>query len=139
MTFCLLKFEYLRRLTERARFSLNAFMSSRAAELLHSRDRRDATDKVVALFVCPGAKEVAIPHAVFPYGSGCSQMEPCPRREFCLWYASHDLGGELEFSDVPDGAQLTAEFTTGPFSCPRWKWIDDPRNRRANATPRAAE
>ena len=102
-------------------------MSSRAADLLPPHDRRDATAKVVAFFVCPGAKEVAIPHAVFPYGSGCSHMEPCPRRDVCLWYASHDLGGELEFSDVPSGAQLTAEFATGPFSCRRFELIEETR------------
>lgn len=104
-------------------------MSSDAAGL-NPDDPAHHSGNVVAFFVCPGAKEVMLPHALFPYGDGCSEMEPCPRRTYCLWFASHDLGGKLEFSDVPSDAQLPGNFNSRPFSCPRFRAMRQRRLRR---------
>lgn len=105
-------------------------MSRGAADTNSSDGSGRDSDKVIAFFVCPGAKEVPIPHALISYGDGCTRMQPCPRRDFCMWFASHDLGGEIEFSDVPEGAQLMGEFTTQPFACRRFRLIRETRNRR---------
>ncbi len=99
-------------------------MSSHRAASLRRRDESPKGD-VIAFYVCSGAKEVAIDHAVFPHGSGCSEMKPCPARDLCVWYASHDLGGTLEYSDVPAAAQLQGAFTVHPFSCPQFRAIGE--------------
>lgn len=106
-------------------------MSSSAARLKTARGVAEPRDNVVAFFVCPGAKEVLISHTLFTHGDGCSEMEACPCRDVCQWFASHDLGGEIEFSDVAPGAQLKADFTTTPFACPHFRLIEEPTARES--------
>ena len=71
-------------------------------------------------FVCSGAKETAIEHAIFPHGGGFTEMAPCPARDICAWYAAHDLGGLVAFNEQPREALLAAPFTSRPFSCPHF-------------------
>lgn len=89
------------------------------------------------MFVCAGAKDTPIEHAVFPHGSGCSQMSPCPGRDICAWYASHDLGGDDAYNEMPESMMLRANFRSGPFSCPDFHDIN-PRCRRSTQRLRRA-
>lgn len=61
-------------------------------------------------------------HAVFPHGSGFTAPNPCPAREVCVWYASHDLGGRISYNELPRAALLPANFQSHPFSC---AWFRD--------------
>lgn len=81
--------------------------------------------QVSALYVCPGVKDEPIDYAIFPYGSGFTGPAACPGREICLWYAAHDLGGEVEFNDLPTDTLLTANFRAQPFFCPHFRDDED--------------
>lgn len=75
---------------------------------------------IVPLFVCPGVKDVPLEHAVFPHGGGFSKPMPCPMRDWCVWFAAHDLGGRSAFNEFPAEVILAPEFKAGPFSCRRF-------------------
>jgi hypothetical protein len=76
-----------------------------------------AQAKPAALYVCPGAKDVPIDYAIFPYGSGFTGLCACPGRDICMWYAAHDLGGEVEFNELPEESMLPGIFNAAPFRC----------------------
>ncbi len=92
-------------------------MSSKTVLGAPRNEASRAQSKATALYVCPGAKEVPLDYAIFPYGSGFTALCACPGRDICLWYAAHDFGGEVEFSDLPVDSMLPAIFDSGPFHC----------------------
>lgn len=76
---------------------------------------------MIPMFVCPGVKDVPLDYVLFPFGGGISKLNACPGRDICQWYAAHDLGGEMMFSDTPPETQMTAQFLSHPFSCPNFQ------------------
>lgn len=96
-------------------------MSSHCATRDNSRVGRLSKRKVTPLFVCPGAKEVAVNQAGTHLVAGFSIMSRCPARDTCLWYAGHDLGGSDAFNEFPEAALLPGRFSTRPFSCSDFK------------------
>lgn len=72
-------------------------------------------------------------YAVFPYGDGFTAPDPCPARDLCLWYASHDLGGKTRFNELPIDMLLPASFHSHPFSCPRFREDIHPLVHRSHA------
>lgn len=78
---------------------------------------KSAAPNVVPFFVCPGVRDVPLTIALFPIGGDLSEPRSCPARDICVWYAAHDLGGTVEFNDVPEGRQLYPQFVAQPFGC----------------------
>lgn len=84
------------------------------------------------LYVCPGIKDVPVPHAIFPYGSGFTESRRCALRDCCYWFAPHDLGGTSSILDFPDEAILPANFRPFPFYCSSFRSLE-PRRRKKKA------
>ncbi len=106
-------------------------MSSMQPIGLGRKDLGLSSANVLPLFACPGAKEVTIQHAVFPHGSGFSEMKACPARAICVWYASHDYGGEFAFNEQPQDRLLGGNFQARPFRCTHFQSLD----RNAGRSP----
>lgn len=100
------------------------------------KDAAFAPADVLPLFACPGAKEVAIEHAVFPHGSGFSEMMACPARATCAWYASHDFGGDFAFNEQPQERLLSAEFEEQPFHCTNFQALPQTSGRTTGCARR---
>jgi hypothetical protein len=76
---------------------------------------------VVPMYVCPGCRPAPLEHVSLELGEDVDAMQECPCREVCTWYAGHDLGGETEYTALPEPARLAAAFQLGPyFSCPNY-------------------
>jgi hypothetical protein len=70
------------------------------------------------MFVCAGCRPEPLGYALFEVGDSIDAMQVCPMRDVCTWYAAHDLGGEFEYADQPEGAILPALFRSEPyFAC----------------------
>ena len=51
-------------------------------------------------------------------GDHLDEMELCPSRDVCTWFAGHDLGGDSAYDELPEGSMLPVAFANGPyFSC----------------------
>lgn len=68
------------------------------------------------MYVCPGLLLEPLGYASIILGDSLEEALPCPRRAHCTWFAGHDLGGDVEFSDFPPAAQILPVFPDGPDS-----------------------
>ncbi len=75
-----------------------------------------AKSNITPMFVCPGLLLEPLGYASIILGDALEHALQCPRRTQCAWFAGHDLGGDVEFSDFPPAAQILPVFPDGADS-----------------------
>jgi len=93
-------------------------MSSFSVAVTPRVDPNPVIGDVVPMFVCAGCRPTPLGYASFTHGDGLEGMAECPCRDVCTWYAGHDLGGTVEYDELPTAGQMAAAFKLTPyFSC----------------------
>ncbi len=105
-------------------------MSRNSAHYPQDTQSQSPLAEVIPFYVCPGMKDVPLTYAVFPYGDNCSSPAACPAREICQWYAAHDLGGEVQFNELPEAILLRGDFRSRPFRCSNFNGEEEAAQKR---------